>query len=88
MAQIQIGPVTVAGNVFLAPMSGVSDRPFRRLVKRFGCALVYSEMPASQQMIRAHGKSRRTSEDYSDEAPLAVQLAGCDPEVMAEAAVL
>ncbi len=89
-AQVQIGSVTVAGNVFLAPMSGVSDRPFRRLVKRFGCALVYSEMLASQQMIRAHkhsgGKSRRSSEDYSDEAPLAVQLAGCDPEVMAEAA--
>jgi tRNA-dihydrouridine synthase B len=88
--QVQIGSVTVAGNVFLAPMSGVSDRPFRRLVKRFGCALVYSEMLASQQMIRAHkdsgGKSRRNSEDYSDEAPLAVQLAGCDPEVMAEAA--
>jgi tRNA-dihydrouridine synthase B len=88
--EIQIGPVKVNGNVLLAPMSGVSDRPFRRLVKRFGCGLVFSEMLASQQMIRAHkqsgGKSRRTSDDYNDEKPLAVQLAGCDPGVMAEAA--
>ena len=89
-SQLQIGSLTVDGNVLLAPMSGVSDRPFRRLVKQFGCGLVFSEMLASQQTIRAHkqlgGKSRRTSEDYSDEKPLAVQLAGCDPKVMAEAA--
>lgn len=88
--KLQIGPVSVDGNVLLAPMSGVSDRPFRRLVKRFGCGLVFSEMLASQQTVRAHkhagGQSRRTSADYSDEKPLAVQLAGCDPEVMAEAA--
>jgi tRNA-dihydrouridine synthase B len=89
-SQLQIGPVKVEGNVLLAPMSGVSDRPFRRLVKRFGCGLVFSEMLASQQTVRAHkqtgGRSRRTSADYSDEKPLAVQLAGCDPDVMAEAA--
>ncbi len=90
MPQIQIGPVSVAGNVFLAPMSGVSDRPFRRLVRQSGCPLVFSEMLASQQTVHAHkhagGKSRRSSADYSDEEPLAVQLAGCDPDVMAEAA--
>ncbi len=85
-ALLRIGPLEVAGNVLLAPMSGVTDRPFRRLVKRFGCALVYTEMIASEQMVRAHRETKRMSTDCSDEAPLAVQLAGCVPAVMAEAA--
>ena len=85
-ASLRIGTLDVAGNVFLAPMSGVTDRPFRRLAKRFGCALVYSEMIASAQMIRAHRETLRMSTNCIDEAPLAVQLAGCEPEVMAEAA--
>ncbi|MBD24788.1 MAG: tRNA dihydrouridine synthase DusB [Candidatus Marinimicrobia bacterium] len=88
--QIQIGPVTLNGNVFLAPMSGVSDKPFRRLVRQSGCPLVYSEMLASQHIIQSYkcslSKSRRSSSDYSDESPIAVQLAGCDPAIMAEAA--
>ena len=83
---VQIGPLTIAGNVFLAPMSGVTDRPFRRLAKRFGCGLVYSEMIASAQMIRAHSETLRMSENCADEGLLAVQLAGCEPEIMAEAA--
>ncbi len=85
-ATIRIGSLQVAGNVFLAPMSGVTDRPFRRLAKRYGCALVYSEMIASQQMIRAHRETLRMSTNCADEGPMAVQLAGCEPEVMAEAA--
>ena len=85
-ATVHIGSLEIAGNVFLAPMSGVTDRPFRRLAKRFGCGLVYSEMIASQQMIRAHRETLRMSTKCADEAPLAVQLAGCEPEVMAEAA--
>ena len=83
---LRIGPLAIAGNVFLAPMTGVTDRPFRRLVRRFGCAMVYSEMIASQQMIRAHKETLRMSGDCADEAPMGVQLAGCDPAVMAEAA--
>lgn len=83
---VRIGPLQIDGNVFLAPMSGVTDRPFRRLAKRFGCGLVYSEMIASAQMIRAHGETLRMSTNCDDEAPLAVQLAGCEPEIMAEAA--
>ncbi|TAL03324.1 MAG: tRNA dihydrouridine synthase DusB [Rhodospirillaceae bacterium] len=67
-------------------MSGVSDRPFRRLVSRFGCGLVYSEMIASRQMVRAQAATLRMSETCADERPMAVQLAGCEPEVMAEAA--
>jgi tRNA-dihydrouridine synthase B len=83
---VAIGPIQTAGNVFLAPMSGVSDRPFRRLVSGFGCGLVYSEMIASRQMVRAQQATLRMSESCADEQPMAVQLAGCEPEVMAEAA--
>jgi tRNA-dihydrouridine synthase B len=83
---IRIGALTVAGNVFLAPMSGVTDQPFRRLAKRFGCPLVYSEMIASQQVVRAHRETLRMTAPCPEEAPFAVQLAGCEPEVMAEAA--
>jgi tRNA-dihydrouridine synthase B len=84
---LQIGPVRLDNPVLLAPMSGISDASFRRLVKRFGAGLVVSEMIASRAMVRAN---RRTHEMASgaDEAPLAVQLAGCEPEVMAEAARL
>lgn len=85
-AAVRIGPLAITGNVFLAPMSGVTDRPFRRLATRFGCPLVYSEMIASQQMIRAHRETLRMSTNCADESPMAVQLAGCEPEVMAEAA--
>lgn len=87
-AQIRIGNVLTAGKVFLAPMSGVTDRPFRRLVRRFGCGLAYTEMIASQEMIKAHRQSPRMGADCRDETPLVVQLAGCEPEVMAEAARL
>lgn len=83
---LRIGPLEIAGSVLLAPMSGVTDRPFRRLVKRYGCALVYSEMIASAQMIRAHRETLRMSSNCAEEAPMAVQLAGCEPAVMAEAA--
>jgi tRNA-dihydrouridine synthase B len=85
-APLRIGPVGTSSNVFLAPMSGVSDRPFRRLVSRFGCGLVYSEMIASRQMVRAQAATLRMSEACADERPMAVQLAGCEPDVMAEAA--
>ncbi|MEQ9444822.1 MAG: tRNA dihydrouridine synthase DusB [Rhodospirillaceae bacterium] len=72
----------------MAPMSGVSDQPFRALVRRFGAGLVFSEMIASQQMVRAHRDTLRMSTSCDDEGPMAVQLAGCDPDVMAEAALL
>ena len=83
---LRIGNVAIPGRVFLAPMSGVTDRPFRRLAKRFGCPLVYSEMLASQEILKAHRQSKRLSGDCSDEKPLAIQLAGCEPAIMAEAA--
>jgi tRNA-dihydrouridine synthase B len=85
---IKIGPVELEDPVILAPMSGVTDLPFRRLVKRHGAALVVSEMIASQAMIRASRQSLKMAQNCPEEQPMAVQLAGCEPEVMAEAAKL
>lgn len=81
-----IGPVALENQVILAPMSGVTDQPFRRLVKRRGAALVISEMIASQAMIRETRQSLLMAAHTPEEYPMAVQLAGCEPEVMAEAA--
>src|SRR5215472_4298670 len=85
---ITIGPVRIDDPVILAPMSGVTDLPFRRLVKRDGAGLVVSEMIASQAMIRESRQSLLMAETVPEEFPMAVQLAGCEPEVMAEAARL
>src|SRR5438874_11089376 len=71
-----------------APMSGGTDRPFRRLVKRSGAGLVVSEMIASQAMIRQSRQTLQMVRNTPEEFPMAVQLAGCEPEVMAEAAKL
>jgi tRNA-dihydrouridine synthase B len=85
---ILIDTVAIADPVFLAPMSGVSDLPFRRLVKRLGAGLVVSEMIASEAMIRETRQSMTMARSCDDEQPLAIQLAGCEPRVMAEAAKL
>ena len=85
---ISIGPLQLRDPVILAPMSGVTDLPFRRLVKRLGAGLVVSEMIASQAMVQQSRESLRMTESSPEEFPMAVQLAGCDPEVMAEAARL
>src|SRR5262249_31230021 len=85
---ITIGPVTLQDPVILAPMSGVTDMPFRRLVKRHGAGLVVSEMIASQAMIRQTRQTMKMVEKSAEEFPMSVQIAGCEPEVMAEAARL
>jgi tRNA-dihydrouridine synthase B len=85
---IAIGPLRLGDPVILAPMSGVTDLPFRRLVKRFGAGLVVSEMIASEAMIRETRQSLVMSRNCPEEQPMAVQLAGCEPHVMAEAAKL
>ena len=85
---IQIDTVTLADPVILAPMSGVTDMPFRRLVKSFGAGLVVSEMIASEAMIRASRQSLLMARNSAEEHPMSVQLAGCEPRVMAEAAKL
>ncbi len=85
---MKIGPVTIESPVILAPMSGVTDLPFRRLVKGLGAGLVVSEMIASEAMIRHNRKTMQMATNCADEHPMAVQLAGYDPEVMAAAARL
>ncbi|MBV9859409.1 MAG: tRNA dihydrouridine synthase DusB [Alphaproteobacteria bacterium] len=85
---IDLGPISLAEPVILAPMSGVTDLPFRRVVKRLGAPLVVSEMIASEAMIRETRQSRTMAASCADEQPMAVQLAGCEPRVMAEAARL
>src|SRR5580704_2777343 len=85
---ISVGSVTFEDPVLLAPMSGVSDLPFRRLVKRLGAGLVVSEMIASEAMIHETRQSMTMAKSCADEQPMAVQLAGCEPSVMAEAAKL
>ncbi len=81
-----IGHIPVDDPVFLAPMSGVSDLPFRRAVKSFGAGLVFSEMIASRSVIEEWRSNVKVDLDYGQEFPMAVQLAGCEPDVMAEAA--
>lgn len=83
---ISIGPICLQDPVLLAPMSGVSDRPFRRAVRRFGAGLVISEMIASDAILREVREEVRKAEIDADDAPAVVQLAGWDPRVMAEAA--
>jgi tRNA-dihydrouridine synthase B len=85
---IHIGTIRLDDPVILAPMSGVTDLPFRRLVKRHGAGLVVSEMIASEAMIRETRQSLAMARNCPEEQPMAVQLAGCQPEVMAEAARL
>ncbi len=85
---ISIGNIKVENPVWLAPMTGVSDLPFRKLVKRFGAGMVVSEMIASRAMILETKNTIRMASFSPDEYPFAIQLAGCDPEVMADAAKL
>src|SRR6201985_998959 len=85
---VKIGSITLDNPVILAPMSGVTDMPFRRLVKRCGAGLVVSEMIAREAMIRQNRQSMKMSRSGAEEFPMSVQLAGCEPRVMAEAAKL
>ena len=86
LKSINIGALEIANPIILAPMSGVTDMPFRRLVKRAGAGLVVSEMIASRAMIHAARKTMKMATHCADEYPMSVQLAGCEPDVIAEAA--
>ncbi len=85
---IKIGDITLTENAILAPMTGVSDLPFRQLVKSFGAGLVVSEMIASKAVVLETRNALRMAQSPVTERPFSVQLAGCDPEIMAEAARL
>ena len=85
---IFIGDLKIESPVILAPMTGVTDLPFRKLVRRFGSGLNVTEMIASQAMIRETRQSLQKCAWDATEEPVSMQLAGCDPVTMAEAARL
>ncbi|MXQ07251.1 tRNA dihydrouridine synthase DusB [Alphaproteobacteria bacterium GH1-50] len=83
---VALGDITLDPPVFLAPMAGITDLPFRQLVASFGAGLVVSEMVASQEMVQAKPSVRERAELGFGEAANSVQLAGRDARWMAEAA--
>jgi tRNA-dihydrouridine synthase B len=82
---MKIGSLEVAGNVFLAPMVGITDPPFRKIVRKFGVSAVWTEMLSADGVARAVGSFRGVEIEDRD-VPTVVQIAGVDPAVMAEAA--
>ncbi|HEY5633109.1 MAG TPA: tRNA dihydrouridine synthase DusB [Burkholderiaceae bacterium] len=83
---MQLGPHTLRNNVFVAPMAGVTDRPFRQLCKALGAGYAVSEMAASNPRLWASVKTARRVDHAGEMEPRAVQIAGADPAMMAEAA--
>ncbi|MEG8042293.1 tRNA dihydrouridine synthase DusB [Sphingomonas faeni] len=88
LAPIQIGPVRIESPVVLAPMTGVTDMPFRTLVRRYGSGLNVTEMVASQAAIRETRQSLQKAAWDRLEEPVSMQLIGCTPYEMGEAAKL
>lgn len=83
---MRIGSHTLRNNLFVAPMAGVTDRPFRQLCKKFGAGLAVSEMVASNSLLWGSEKTRRRANHEGEVAPISVQIAGADPAMMADAA--
>jgi len=83
---MQIGPYSIAPGVVLAPMAGVTDRPFRQLCKRLGAGMAVSEMTSSDASLWHTEKSRLRRDHAGETEPISVQIAGYDPRQMAEAA--
>ena len=77
---------TLRNNLFVAPMAGVTDRPFRQLCKRLGAGLAVSEMVTSNSLLYGSVKTRRRADHEGEVEPICVQIAGSDPAMMAEAA--
>jgi len=83
---VQIGPHLLRNNVFVAPMAGVTDRPFRQLCKQLGAGYAVSEMAASNPRLWATEKSSRRTDHTGEMEPKAVQIAGADPQDLADCA--
>ena len=81
-----IGSHVLRNNLFVAPMAGVTDRPFRQLCKRLGAGYAVSEMVASNAQLWKSAKTMRRANHEGEVEPIAVQIAGADPAMMAEAA--
>ncbi|QBE63050.1 tRNA dihydrouridine synthase DusB [Pseudoduganella lutea] len=83
---MQIGPYQLRNNVFVAPMAGVTDRPFRQLCKELGAGYAVSEMAAANPRVWASEKSSRRTDHVGEMEPKAVQIAGSDPQELADCA--
>ncbi len=83
---MQIGNITLANNLIVAPMAGVTDRPFRQLCKQLGAGMAVSEMVASDHRLWATEKSLRRGDHVGEAEPIVVQIAGAAPAMMADAA--
>ena len=83
---MQLGPLALPNNLFVAPMAGVTDRPFRMLCRRLGAGYAVSEMVTSQRALWSSLKTSRRADHAGEPGPIAVQIAGVDPAEMADAA--
>ncbi|WP_090829029.1 tRNA dihydrouridine synthase DusB [Nitrosovibrio tenuis] len=83
---MQIGPHILKNNLIVAPMAGVTDRPFRQLCKSMGAGMAVSEMVSSNSLLWGSEKTRRRANHEGEVDPISVQIAGADPVMMAEAA--
>src|SRR5260221_2132739 len=83
---MRIGAHALRNRVFVAPMAGITDRPFRRLARRFGAGLAVSEMVSSRPELRESRKTRLRLDHRGEPGPISVQIAGADPAMLAEAA--
>jgi tRNA-dihydrouridine synthase B len=83
---VQIGPYKLKNNLIVAPMAGVTDRPFRQLCKRLGAGMAVSEMVTSNSLLYGSAKTLRRANHEGEVNPISVQIAGADPKMMAEAA--
>lgn len=83
---MKIGPVKLENNLILAPMAGVTDKPFRQLCRRLGTGLAVSEMVTSDMRLWSSRKTRTRLDHHGEQAPRAVQIAGADPVMLAQAA--
>lgn len=83
---MRIGPYPLANNLILAPMAGITDRPFREICKRFGAGLTVSEMAASNPALRQHARTLLKTDGEGESGLRSVQILGTDPKQMADAA--
>src|SRR5918911_1170773 len=83
---MRIGPFQLRNNLIVAPMAGVTDRPFRQLCKQMGAGMAVSEMVASNSLLWGSEKTRRRANHDGEVEPISVQIAGADPQMMADAA--
>ncbi len=83
---MQFAGFTLRNNLFVAPMAGVTDRPFRQLCKKLGAGLAVSEMVTSNSLLYGSEKTRRRANHQGETQPVSVQIAGADPRMMAQAA--